>query len=468
MITPENSKIKKRILIPIDSNNGVRNFVDSGAFSALEKDYELHFVVLSYVKKSLPTNNCFRIGPEEVIKRSRVRTQSFFLSMKRYQDRSSTFPVKYHETFYKYLPLQKKLITNILTLPGIAELFLKFNELRLGTMADMDRIIESVKPALVIVPCSFNETFTLDCLKSAKQKGIKNLFLMFNWDNVSSKGVLPLLPDYMTVWGPQTQEHACKIHRMPKERTFILGAPQFENYRRGFKYTREEFRRLNGLLPDERVILFAGISRLIDEAAILAQLEEAIERGELNNVRILYRPHPWRTVSKTEKNFFDCGFKHITMDWQMRDHYRRIMSADKLSDEEQGAFVPDYDYYSSLFNAVDAVISPGTTMGIEAMIMGKPVLIKAFADEAFHFGADKMIHTYEHHSCWKRMQTPILCVDRKNFISDCNRMLKILSEPGSEERIKQEVQYVVFQDERPYAERLKACVENIMQPNGAP
>jgi hypothetical protein len=402
------------------------------------------------------------VGECDVKIRSQRRWLSFYISMKRYQNRCVTFPVKYRETFYNLLPPIKKGILNFLTMPLVAETFMKANEALLGTVESIDQAIDRVKPDLVIVPCAFNDCFPLDVLKSARKKGATTLLLMFNWDNVSSKGVLPFLPDYMTVWGPQTYEQAVKIHKMPSHRVKVLGAPQFEFYRRPAQMMPEDIKRKNGIPLDKKVLLFTGMSRLIDEIGLLERLEKAIESKELPDVHVHYRPHPWKVIYPGEKNFFDCGFKHITMDVQMKDHYVKLMSDLEYRQRRQNTFfTPEYSYYPSLFNAVDAVISPGSTMGIEAMVMGKPVLIKGFGDEDKTLNVDRMIYTYAHHDCWPKMPTSILCRDRNDFINDCRKLLDLAGRPDVASRLKSEVGYVVFQDQKPYAERLKEYVGEI-------
>ncbi len=457
----QKSSVKKKIVIPICTNLVVRNFIESGAFRDLSRHYELYFISLSSVNKEIHLVNCFTVSNRDLPRRAKLRTRSDFISMKRFQKRSATFPIKYYETYYKLLPFQKKIVADFLTLPVVAECFMKVNEFTLGTMSEVDKIVEQIKPDFMLIPSAFNDSFTIDCLKTAKKKGIKHLFVMFNWDNVSSKGVLPVLPDYIAVWGEQTREHANKIHRIPNECIFILGSPQFEHYRRDLKLTREEFRKKNEVPLDKKVLLFAGMSRLSDEISILCMLEEAIEKGELPDVHILFRPHPWKAVQPYEKNFFDCGFRHITMDVQLCDHYKKILQNPKES-VHQDTFTPDYEYYPSLFNAIDGVISPGTTLGIEAMAMGKPVLIKAFPDDDGRFWADVQIHAYEHHSCWKKMKGTIICSEKKAFIKDCNKLLELIHHADISEVIKKEVRYVVYNDEQFYSQRLLECVNRLI------
>ncbi len=453
---------RKKILIPIGMNHGVRNFIESGAFDALEKEFDLHFLVSSSVQRPLNKPHFTTVSDAGVAKRAHKRWRSFYISMKRYQKRCTTFPVKYRETFYSRVPRRQQIIADIVTLPIIAETFMGLNEWLLGTERGIDEAISAVNPDFLLIPFAFNDDFSLDCLKVARKKKIKNLALMFNWDNVSSKGVLPFNPDYLAVWGQQTLEHAMDIQKMPSDRVFILGVPQFEDYRKPVGIDREAFRKAQGLPLDKTVILVTGASRFVDETALLQRLEEAVTDGRLQNAHICYRPHPWRTYYTWEKDFFACDFKHVTMDPQMSENYRLRKNAVDIKERQSKAFVPSYDYYPSLINAVDAVMTMGSTMGLEAMMMGKPIMVKAYPEDIPDTSHHHNVWYYAHHACWWKMKSVIVCDKKENFIDDCRRFLDMSRRGGIKELVKEDLQYVVYNDERPYAERLKQCVEGLM------
>ena len=449
---------RKRILIAISSDLYKRNFVDSGALSELAKAYELCFLLSSAVKLAWPNTYC--VKNDDIENRTKKRWRLQFITMKRFASRSSTFAIKYKEHLYRHLNSWNKFRFQVVSLPGIAELFVKMTEISLGTLKEVDRYLDEINPDFAIVPSGFLDSFSSDCIKSLKKRKIKHLMLMGNWDNVSSKGVLTVKPDYLGVWGEQGKEAAFKIHQIPSERVFILGSPQFEVYFKKVIQSKVEFCHLNLLPVDKRILLYVGTSRWVDEIAILSHLDKAIENDELSNVHVHYRPHPWKEISSDEKNFFDCGFKYTTMDHQLIDHYQKLLT-DPAYKTSRNGFMPEYSYYLSLFNAVDAVICPLTTMGIEAMIAGKPVMLHAFPNEAHNFSAADALH-YEHHKAWSKMPSVLICRDRAQVVAYCQKLLTFVNAQNTSEKVRDEVRYVVHHDNSLYCERLAGCVRMML------
>ena len=90
--------------------------------------------------------------------------------------------------------------------------------------------IRQVQPDIVIFPNSAYDPMGLDLIQISKENGFRTLFLVDNWDNLSSKSVFWQLPDFLAVWGEQSKLHAINIHEMPAERVFIIGTPRFQKY----------------------------------------------------------------------------------------------------------------------------------------------------------------------------------------------------------------------------------------------
>ena len=67
-------------------------------------------------------------------------------------------------------------------------------------------------------------------VKISKFLKSKILFLVDNWDNISSKTIFIEKPDAISVWGDQTVKHANLIQKINKKKIFKLGSPKFDNY----------------------------------------------------------------------------------------------------------------------------------------------------------------------------------------------------------------------------------------------
>jgi hypothetical protein len=229
---------------------------------------------------------------------------------------------------------------------------------------------------------------------------------------------------------------------------------------------KEEILVRNSIPPGKRVLLFVGTSRCFDEMDYLGLLDKAIATGKLPDVHILYRPHPWKGLRHERKSFFDYHFKHITMDIQLSDHYKRLFAATDNKKMILSSFMPDYSYCPSLFNAVDGVICPLTTMGIEALLAGKPVLMTTFSRQTFKDKNGKVykltMGELEHLQCWNRMPSVKVSSREDQFVDDCRNFLPSITDSSIKEKVREEVKYIVYHDHRRYPERLKECVDQIV------
>jgi len=453
---------RKSILISITGDLFVRNFLNENALLPLAKNYDLYYIVSPYCVKRADNNSIKYVGvagrsKEDFLKRTKQRLAVGFITMWAYQKRSSSFLFK----FDTELPRRKKIIYSILGLPIIRKFVMYLSELVLGRLKSMDEAIREIKPDWIIIPSGLSDSFSIDVVKSARAFGINHILIVNGWDNISCKGVLPVKPDNVGVWGQQGKEHAIKIHGIPPKKVHILGAPHFSRYYMPPSMNSEQFRRSIGVPLDKKIILMAGCNRTMDEVSILIELEKAIEEGELKGVHVLFRPHPWRAHRLSEPDFEDVGFKHVTIDPQVRDAYFKKTREKKVV--KPFNFLPDLDYYPNLLNAVDCVMSPLSTFLVEALIFGKPTLAIVFPDGVHECTPDKFV-VCEHFKVLDHLSGLVMCRERQKFIPDCLRILSMTDDLGLKERIKNDVKAIAYHDRRTYSERvlsiMKECQRN--------
>ena len=440
-------KIKIAAIIP--TRVVWNNFVSSGSFDAVLKHFDINFITLPDV---IP--DCYRYTCTNVPAMNKYLTLLYsmlgFLSMGRFSNRSSTFPLKYKYLFFKKLPVLLKPLVRLLTVFGVYEFFLFFVKFFLGRNADIKQILLSQDPDLVMIVSGFSDAFSLETLAVCKRLKLKSFLFMANWDNVASKGVLPHLPDVMCVWGEQTKEQAVKIHGMCEGRVFVLGSPQFEVYRE--QKSKLGAQSEQSLTPDKHQpkILFLGTARYRDEVKILKRLDQKIETGELKKSLIIYRPHPWREPNQDAENFFDVKFKNVVLDSEIEEHYRAYLHQPSY---DVKSYVQDWKRARSLLQSVDGVIASLTTMGIEAMLCGKPVLLPVFPESSGAFSLD-IISKYEHHKCWARFSDVILNYKEESLGRDYNALLAKTNDPNVTSRLLEEVRYVADLGEESFDLRL--------------
>lgn len=138
-----------------------------------------------------------------------------------------------------------------------------------------------------------------DYMKAARAIGTGFFVLNPSWDSLTTKGVISIMPDMAFVWNETQVEEAGEHHRIPRERTRIIGAPPYDKW---FLFSTETenrgaFCRQHGLRKEDPILLYVGSSGNIagDETWLLPQLRDTLDRSDderLRKMQIIIRPHP--------------------------------------------------------------------------------------------------------------------------------------------------------------------------------
>jgi len=453
------------VLVFLPNTNELQRFVLSGAFGKIAGDYRLHYVLpvedAEKMRAATPLIDSSNSSTLAVAKeRFAVWQEVFRTATIDYGDLSSSFairagiplntgrlkamsPAERADYDVAYEAKIDALLAGLEPLPEILDLFVRFD------------------PLFCIVPSSLLDLFCNDVVWACDEEGVGCLVLQSGWDNISSKGILHRRTTYLGCWGPQSTGHAKKIQRMSRTLTGELGAPHYEFLKPAADDEVRAMRAECGVSQDEQVLLFGGSFRQFDETSVLRMLDEAIDSGKLGKVKVIYRPHPWRAARKHEDNFFQHAWKHVSFDPDMRDRYER-------EQREAGYIkrnVPMFDmvYLSKLLSASDAVISPMSTLLLEALILGKPTLAVAFGDGKHSH--DPSVTSQMTHFAEARTSGGLSwCQDPERFLDECATLLK----PGRAEKQADArarlLDQVVTRSPGSYAERLEGFCRSIVEP----
>jgi len=368
----------KRAFVFLDHDMTIRHFVKSGAFADLERRFEVTYVVNV---DPHPTGQWINTDPESLglerlivlrIPRKRMGdwyklyavsvlanqrgTRNYAGRKLRMAEIDGTWRMRRYEAF---------------SLPGIFPLYRRRYLSRMGEWAPLRALLEEHRPDICIYPSMLTGYFMNELMLLCPRLAIPFVVLMNSWDNPSQKAVVTGVPDRLVVWGEHTRRHAIEYMRMPDDRIEVFGAAQFQVYRKPVTESRAELCAMFGLPADDLpVVLYAGVSKSIDETRHLRLLDAAIENGRTPPCRILYRPHPWRgSLIEGEEHFFDAGLRHVVMDPHMEPYYRRVAA------NPSGAFeMADYEVTARLLHLVAGSISTLSTIQLETVLLGKPTI----------------------------------------------------------------------------------------------
>ena len=454
--------MKDKIIIFIPAPFVVRNFMETNSFESLEKEYDVCYLVGEKFYKK--TQQAF--SGKNVITHN-FNSKNYFLRdflKTLFNFRASKFSSTYAYGFYNEdgTWAKKTFLFKILGSRFLYKPLLKLVELFIPIDKSLAEKIKNVSPKFIIMSMASPGNAEMDISKIAKQLRIKFGIVPPGWDNISSKLHQYIYPDFVIERGDQNVELAKKLFELDEKHVSKVGVPHYEMY---FSYQheydlenkRKEYLDKIGIPADKKVLLFGGALRPFDETSLLEMLDNAITNGVLENVHIIYRPHPSRNKRIKEKSYFDYDFKHITFDEELKETYINIV-------EEKNNVVnklPDLINYMDLYNSIDAIISPFSSVMVEAALFGKPVLGLA-CDDGIHFGysSTKEIATREHFKVLKKFDWFIQCDEKEKLIDDCKNLLQITKSPNIQERVKQDIEQIVYHDDKEFSQRLLEAINS--------
>jgi hypothetical protein len=215
---------------------------------------------------------------------------------------------------------------------------------------------------LLVTPLVELGSQQVDYVKAARRLGVRSALAVASWDNLTSKGLIRVLPDHVLVWNEAQKREAVELHGVRPEQVAVTGAHLFDRWFDARpSRSREDFCRLVGLDPGRPFVLYAGSSVFIapDEvpfaerwlAALRASGDAAVAR-----LGVLIRPHP--ANARQWRAFDAAAFDDVAL-WPP-------IGTDPNA--------PDFrrDYFDSLYHSA-GVVGVNTSAQIEAGIVGRPV-----------------------------------------------------------------------------------------------
>ena len=296
--------------------------------------------------------------------------------------------------------------------------------------------------AAVLIPTVLRDRPAEDVIRWARRHGVPSIALQGNWDCFNLKQMLAS-PDHFLVWGEQSWYFARLLQQMPHRSLHVIGSQRLDHYF-GALPDKATARRDLGLDPAKRILLFCGVFGPFDEVAALRDLEEAIESGRLPaDLEILYKPHPRTPPEKGADAFAANRFRHVKLaGYKGRDVWNTL------------------DEYPRLLRAVDATISPYSTMGLESALCGRPALLLGFHTDP-NLPYWRYALEFLHIQSYRFLPWAIRCDRIDEFIPSVHKILAMAADRSMERRAIDSTAHVIYRDERRYAERLYDAILEI-------
>jgi hypothetical protein len=278
--------------------------------------------------------------------------------------------VYYAERWRKYLPKSLQTLTQW---PGLQFL------LKQSWMSTLFRMIESsVSPAssvikhlsreqpdaVLVTPANMRYSEEIEYIKAARQLSIPVFVPILSWDNLTTKGLFHVLPDYFLAWNSAHCHEAITLHGAHADQVKLTGSPFFDKWfdqqAESSRLERTFFCQQLGLDPERPYIVYLGSSKNIarDETWLVEALHQALQAQDddsLCGMQLLVRPHPANVK-----------------------HYEKISDLPNVVVWPKQGALPESDsardvLYNSLVYCV-ATVGVNTSAMIDAIILDRPVI----------------------------------------------------------------------------------------------
>lgn len=158
-------------------------------------------------------------------------------------------------------------------------------------------IFDKYKPVKVITGDYGTKPLEIRLIRAARKFSVKSVAVVPSWDNLTSKGVMGIKPDYLTVWNEIMEQEAIELHAFRKDRIFITGPLQFDNFFNPAyqKMSAEEYRNKFNVRDGQPAIVFGTITPKYFKynLEVLAIMRDFIKQGKIKgNPKIIIRIHP--------------------------------------------------------------------------------------------------------------------------------------------------------------------------------
>jgi hypothetical protein len=449
-----------QILAFVENDMYVRNFLSSGAFDELIARRGAKISPSELVSREglRPWEAACVQGYERHPRNRRVVFGFNKLALRRYRYLSSTFAIKARTgiPFGRY-DLRERVKSH----PWVYDRFVAPRLMsRISPNESLEAVILQERPALVLFPITGVESTGYELINLSRRHGFRTFFLVNGWDNLSSKTVFGALPDYMGLWGLQSRDDATRIHGLPERRGFLLGCARYEPYFRGGDFGGSPF-----TFP---YAVFAGATTPYDELTPLRSLDRELTRLGVGEFKIVYRPHPWRDKRACDDLFKPEEFRHTVLDPQVERAYYDNKRTGQESVSARS--MPDLNYYPALLNHASFVISPMSSMSLEAALFNVPAIVLA-NDDGIHAMSAHLLARFRHFEGGRQVQGWKF-VDR---LSELPAVLEQVYRATREDtpthrsfapQLARAMAPYLHMDERSYGRRLLDAVDSILEREG--
>lgn len=258
----------------------------------------------------------------------------------------------------------------------------KRNELSFIRSSKAKAFLENIAPKLVISTYPVNLQESVLLLAAKENPAVKTAIHLLSWDNITCKGHFPVLADKYLAWGPIMKSEYQSFYDIAASDVFECGVPHFDLHVASRKDPQpDKFLEKLGLDPQKPYVFVALSSPYYapKEIEIVEWLADKInEKAFGPDLQMIVRPHPQNVEGKRGNVHWLPRIKALKSDRVSVDMPQMLKNT-KLKWSMQK---DDMHRLSHLLAGCSICINSGSTISIETLMVGKPVILTSFdADE---------------------------------------------------------------------------------------
>ena len=207
-----------------------------------------------------------------------------------------------------------------------------------------------------------------ELISTAHALDIPTLGVVRSWDNVY-KGIRSR-PQRLAVWNEINRQEVIELEGYQPEKVDVVGSPQFDPYfAPDSVWPRQKLAAYFNLDPKRSIILFASLGNFfpaLDETCWMDLLLELLDQGTIpGRPQVICRLHPWSRLEHFQRYVChpDVRLSYVDRYWPALTWY---MTRD------------DVVLMANMLRHADVVITPGSTITLEAAIFDRPTLVPIF------------------------------------------------------------------------------------------
>lgn len=234
----------------------------------------------------------------------------------------------------------------------------------------IERLFKEYPPALVVSTLPHFH-IEYDLIAYADRLGYATAAVVKSWDNIQ-KG-LKLRAERIAVWNDVNRAEARKLEFYRDSEITNVGPFPFDRYfTKGVIKDRDEFWKSKGLDPEKPIILygsiggFVGMGTTFDESYMMEELLSIVENNkELKDAQVICRLHP---------------SSNLVAFWRFSSNPRVTLSFVSYIKAFGWSMTRDeVDEMANMLAHSDLVVTPGSTLTLEAAIFDTPVIVPVFS-----------------------------------------------------------------------------------------